>query len=225
MTLRSLLAVALVVPAVVLAAPAGTKSTAKSPPSKASTTTSGASARSSARPSATEGTPLAGLEVGGFIGYETDDLSGLSLRFDGELPFRDLSPEVKLSLVGSLGYSRLSYDPVPGWSFTANVIKLVPAARFTMPLNEQFSVFGDAGLGLAYVGVKVKNDFGWSVSDSSINLMMRLGVGAWYHVNPQLKLGAMLEFDPVFGDYGYAGNGVGGGQNTFLIQVGGMFKI
>ena len=221
MNLSKLFAVALLAPVVAFAAPAGSKTTTKSAAKPAA---------SSGSTSAMAGSPLEGLEVGGFLGYETDDLSGFSLRVDGEVPFRELSPQVRMSLVGSLGYSRLTWDPFPNWKFTANVIKLIPAARFTMPLNEQFSVFGDAGLGLAYVSAKVEYDSpfggaGFSGSDSSINLMMRLGVGAWYHVNPQLKVGAMLELDPVFGDYGYAGNGIGGGQNTFLIQVGGMFKI
>ena len=148
MKLRSLVAVALLAPAVALAAPtAGTKSTTKA--GARTTSTPAKPAASSSSGSSTDGTPLAGLEVGGFIGYETDDLSGLSLRFDGEVPFRELSPQVKLSLVGSFGYSHLTWDPVPWAKFTANVFKFVPAARFTLPLNEQFSVFGDAGLGLA----------------------------------------------------------------------------
>lgn len=226
MTLRSLVAVAMLAPAVAFAAPTSGSKTGKT--SSSSSSSASKSTSSSGSTSATAGTPLEGLEVGGFLGYETDDLSGLSLRFDGELPFRQLTPEIKLSLVGSLGYSRLTWDET-FWKMTANVIKLVPAARFTMPLNPQFSVFGDAGLGLAYISVKAegKGPFanGWSTSDSSFNIMMRLGVGAWYHVNPQLKVGAMLEFDPVFGDYGYSGNGVGGTQNTFLIQIGGMFRL
>ena len=218
MNVRSLVAVALFAPAVAFAAqPQGSK-----------TTKSASAPSSSTQSSATAGTALDGLQVGGFLGYETADLSGVSLRLDGELPFRQLSPQINMSLVGSLGYSHLTWDPTPWAKLTANVFKLVPAARFTMPLNEQFSVFGDAGLGLAYIRASV--DFSGitglgSVSDSSVNLMMRLGVGAWYKVNPQLKLGAMLEFDPVFGNYGYSGNGVGSSQNTFLIQIGGMFKL
>lgn len=222
MKLRPLLAVVLLAPAVALGAQAGTTKTAAK---------AGAKPASTAKPAAssTSATPMTGLEVGGFIGYETDDLSGLSLRLDGELPFRDLTPELKLSLVGSFGYSHLTWDPLPDVKFTADVFKLIPAARFTLPVAPQLSVFGDAGLGLAYIRAKVEFPsspfFPGSVSDSSINLMMRLGVGAFYQVNPQLRLGAMLEFDPVFGDYGYAGNGVGGTQSTFLVQVGAMFKL
>ncbi len=97
MKLRSLLALALFAPAAVLAAPA-----AKAPAAK----TAAAPAKSAAAPASSS--PMQGLEVGGFVGYETDDVSGLSLRLDAELPFRDLSPQVKLSFVGSIGYSRLT---------------------------------------------------------------------------------------------------------------------
>lgn len=219
MKLSKLLAVALLTPAVALAAPP------KSGKSTSSTSSSRPAAASSAKTSATSGSQVEGLEVGGFLGYETDDVSGLSLRLDAELPFRELSPQVKLSLVGSFGYSYLSDDEL-GVDFSAHVIKLVPAARFTMPLNEQFSVFGDAGLGLAYVRAKIDYPSGPFIppdqTDSSINIMMRLGVGAFYQLNPQLKLGAMLEFDPIFGDFGFSG---ADSQSTFLVQVGGMFKL
>ncbi len=199
MKLRSLIAVALLAPAVALAAPASRSTAAAS--------------------------PLDGIQVGGFIGYETDDVSGLALRLDGEIPFRDLAPQVKLSWVGSLGYSHLT-DSNFGGDFTSNVFKVVPAARFTVPLNPQFSVFGDVGLGLAFVSAKLSVSspfFGTiSQSDSSVNLMMRFGVGAWYHANDRLKIGAMLELDPIFGDYGFNG---ASSQTTFNFLVGLMYRL
>ncbi len=152
MNVRSLLTVALLAPAVAFAAPAsGTKS-------RSSTTPAAKSAPASS--SSTAGSPLNGLEVGGFLGYETDDISGVTLRLDGEIPFRTLtdpgaSTQVKMSWVGSLGYSHLTRSEF-GVDFTANMVKVVPAARFTIPLNPQFSVFGDAGLGLAYISAKVE---------------------------------------------------------------------
>lgn len=207
MKLRSLVAVALLAPAAALAAPAS-KSTAKP----------AAPAKSAAAP-ASSSSPVQGLEVGGFLGYETDDVSGVSLRLDGELPFQDLSPQVKLSWVGSLGYSRLSED-VPFGDFTVNLVKIVPAARFTLPLNPQFSVFGDAGLGLYYASWEIDQNIPFfgntKFSDSEFSIMMRIGAGAWYHVNQQLKVGAMLEFDPMFGDFD---------QSTFLVQAGAMFRL
>jgi len=224
MKLRSLAAVALLAPAIAFAAPQSSTKSAKSGAKPEAAASSSSSSR-------TAGTPLDGLEVGGFIGYETDDVSGLSLRFDGELPFRQLTPQLKMSLVGSLGFNYLTTDSFGGAKLSTYSLYVVPAARFTMPLNEQFDVFGDAGLGLAYVHGKltIPSVFGFGggeFTDSTINLMMRLGVGAWYHVNPQLKVGALIEFDPVFGDYGFSSRGgAGGSQSFFNIQVGAMFRM
>jgi opacity protein-like surface antigen len=166
-----------------------------------------------------------GVEVGGFIGYETDDVSGLALRFDGEVPLKQLAPQLQLSVVGSIGYSYLTdSNGFDGVDFKSHVFKFVPALRFTVPLNQQFSLFGDAGLGLAFVHAKIEGTgpFGGSTSDNSVNLMMRFGGGAWFHVNPQLKLGMMLEVDPIFGDYGFNG---ANSQTTFNILFGAMFRM
>jgi opacity protein-like surface antigen len=221
MKVRSLLAVALLAPSLALAAPSsGSKSSAKSSSSSQAKSSAAAPASQAAPPS-----QYGGLSVGGFIGYETDDVSGLALRLDGELPFKALSPAVNMSWVGSIGYSHLT-ESVPFGDFTSNVLKIVPAARFTLPLNPQFDVFGDVGLGIAYVSAKVETNIPFfgstSTSDSSFNIMMRLGAGAWFHVNPQLRVGAMLEFDPIFGDYGMSG---ATSQNTFNILAGAMYRL
>jgi hypothetical protein len=156
--------------------------------------------------------PTQGLSVGGFVGYETDDLSGVALRLDGELPYRALSPQVNLSWVGSLGLSFLSEDNVD-----ATVFKIIPAARFTFPVNPQLSVFGDAGLGLYYASLSLDNvPAGFDDSDSEFSIMMRFGGGLWYQLNPQTRIGAAIEFDPYFGDFD---------QTTFIIQGGAMFRM
>ena len=75
-------------------------------------------------------------------------LDGVALRVDGELPFQELSPQVKLSLVGSIGYIVRRTTTRFGGDITANLLKIVPAARFSFPVNPQLTLFGDAGLGL-----------------------------------------------------------------------------
>jgi hypothetical protein len=197
---RSLLAVvlaALLVPATALAAPR--------PAAKAAPASSGG---------------MQGLSVGGFIGYETDDLGGLSLRADGEMPFRELSPQVNLSWVGSLGLSYLT-DSQFGVDVSALVLKVIPAARFSFAVNPQITLFGDAGLGLYYSSVSIDvpdSPFKDAFEDelSGLSLMMRIGAGAWYHLNEKTRIGGMLEFDPYFGDFD---------QSTFLIQAGAMFRL
>ncbi len=201
MNVRSLLAFAL---AALLIPAAGSAA-----PTRGSAAKSGPIASSS---------PSSALSIGGFVGYETDDVSGLTLRVDGELPFQALSPQVNLSWVGSIGLSHLTED-VPYGDFTANILKIIPAARFSFPLSREFSLFADAGLGLYYASWKVEtNFFGFttSISDSELSLLMRLGGGAWYAVNPKTRIGASIELTPYFGDFD---------QNTFTIQVGAMFSM
>ncbi len=171
--------------------------------------------------------PMDNVTIGGFVGYESDDLSGPALRLDAEVPFRALAPQVNLSWVGSIGFSHLSKD-VGGYGvsadWTANILKLIPAARFSFAVNPQFTLFADGGLGLYYASQTVEA-VAWdpfngyykvSGSKSETSLMMRIGGGAWYEVNPKTRIGASIEFDPYFGDFD---------QNTFVIQAGAMFKL
>ena len=213
MHVRSLLAAALL--AAPLAASAQARPAAKAAPL--------AQSRPAVR-SSTAAAPKS-LAVGGWLGYEMGDLDGVALRLEGELPFQQLTPEIALSLVGSVGYSRLSEDLGGGFDITANLLKFVPAARFTLPVNPQLSLFGDAGLGLYYASLTADTiDFDpvtfqprrAEVSDSAVGLMMRLGVGGFFQVNPQLRVGGALVLDPMFGDYD---------DTTFTIQVGASFQL
>jgi Outer membrane protein beta-barrel domain len=159
------------------------------------------------------------LTVGGFIGIETGDLSGFALRVDGELPFQRLSPQVNLSLVGSLGYTHFGKD-IPFGTIRYNIVHVIPAARFTLPVNPQFDVYGDAGLGLYYYSGTAKTTvpFFGTVEDSTsgVGLMMRFAVGGFYHVSPKLRLGAELGLLPYFNKVD---------TNDWSLLVGAMFAI
>jgi hypothetical protein len=263
MRLRSLLAVALVAPAVAWATPAAGSAQDAGPAPGVSAPAAAAPARrrprakkrSQARAGAADRTaprivPASGvlrgysepagqrarlgaraephteLELGVLAGYEAANVAGLSLRLDGAFPVLDLGPKVWLSAVVSLGYSRLS-DRIGFMDLKADVVKLVPAARFTVPLGARFSVFADVGFGVAYVSAHLASANPAAVtvtapSDRSVNAMARAGVGAWYQATPRLKVGAMAEMDPVFGDFAYAGAAA---QNTFLVQGGVMVRL
>lgn len=156
------------------------------------------------------------LSLGGFIGYEWgDQVSGLQLRADGEMPFQQLSPQVKLSFVGSLGFTHETYS-VTGLDVTVNRVKIVPAARFTVPLSPQLSLFGDAGLGLHYTHVTSDIVFFGKVTDSGIGFMMRFGGGGFFQVNPQLRILGEFVVDPTFGTYH---------ETSVALLVGAMFRI
>jgi hypothetical protein len=194
--------------AALLAAPLAASAQATKKGTKASTT----------RAAGTATTPGDGLSVGGFIGYETGDLSGLALRADAELPFQQIAPQVKLSLLGSLGYTHFGKD-VPFGDITFNVVQLVPAARFTLPLNPQLDLYGDAGLGLYYYRFTSKQTFfgvGVNDSGSGLGLLMRIAAGGFFKVSPQLKLGAEVGVLPYFNKVD---------TTDLTIMVGAMFAL
>jgi opacity protein-like surface antigen len=178
-----------------------------------------AAVHAEAKKASTQATPSSpSYAIGGWVGYEMGDLDGIVLRLDGEMPYRKLSPEVALSFVGSLGYSHLT-DEAFGIDVSANILKIVPAARFSFPVNPQLTLFGDAGLGLYWASVSTEINFGTgpvSDSDSSLGFMLRFGAGGLFHVNPRTKVGAMLQLDPMFGDYDDA---------TFSILAGVTYQL
>jgi opacity protein-like surface antigen len=196
MTVRPLLAVALaavLVPSVALSQSRG--------------------ARRTTTPSAAAGDALS---IGGWVGYEMGDADGFQLRADAELPFQQLTPQIKLSFVGSLGYTFGSYDAF-GEDVSVNRLKIVPAARFTLPVNPQLSLFGDAGLGFHYTSVSFDLGIpGADFDDSELGFMLRLAAGAFFEVNPQLRVGGQIVLDPMFGDYD---------DTTFAIMAGAMFRL
>jgi hypothetical protein len=193
MHVRSLFAVAL---AAILAVPAFAHAQTKK------ATQPAAPAKTTAAPAKTTAAPAPAakkLSIGGWIGYEMGDLDGLQLRVDGVMPIQKLSPQLELSFVGSIGYSYLS-DSAYGVDVTGNVLKFVPAARFTLPVSPEISFFGDAGLGLYWASVSTDIDYGFgtaSASDSGVGFMFRFGVGGLYKVNPRTQVGVSLMLDPM----------------------------
>ena len=164
------------------------------------------------------------LSMSAWVGYETGDLDGLQLRVDFVMPIEKLSPQIGLSFVGSIGWSYLTHS-VTAYGVktddTANVLKFVPAARFTLPVNAQLSFYGDAGLGLYWDDVSVDVHYPaplgtQSASDSGFGFMFRFGAGAFYEVNANTQLGASLYVDPMLGDYK---------DTTFTMMGGAKFRI
>jgi hypothetical protein len=162
-------------------------------------------AASAQRASATTSSAAPGLAVGGGVGLEFGalDSTGFGLRVDGVYPLQNLTPEVSMSLVGSLGFTRWSESedsPFGDVSVSWNVFKLVPAVRFGFEATPQLSLYGDAGIGL-YFGQANVEVFGEEDSDSSVGALMRFAAGGLFEVSPRLSVGGELGLNPYFGDF------------------------
>ncbi len=175
------------------------------------------SSRAQAAPAATSsGTTTDALSIGGAVGYEWgDNIGGFQLRADGELPFQQLTPQVKMSFVGSLGFTHSTYG-IYGLDLTVNRVKIVPTARFTLPLNPQLSVYGDAGIGLHYTSVTWDYAYFGKATDSGIGLMLRFGAGGFFQVNPRVRITGEFVLDPTFGTYH---------ENSLALLVGLMYQL
>lgn len=143
------------------------------------------------------------LAVGGFIGFESGDLDGFDLRLDGELPLQALSPQIDLSGVASLGFWRSSKDIAYG-DVKMTILKLIPAARFTLPASPQLSLYGDAGLGLYRASFESRETiplFGVHEQEwDEVSLLLRLGAGGFFQVNPKVRLAVEFDLTPYLGD-------------------------
>ena len=173
-----------------------------------------AQSRTSAPRAASAGS---GLGVGVLLGMEAfDGNTGFALRADGVMDSKWIAPKVLLSGVMSVGYTRFSdgysnYDAFTGarvdYDWSENIIKFVPAARFTFDVAPQFGLYADAGIGLyfaTYNQTQRSNVYGIPNQDydnSAFGVAMRLGGGAFFKVADGVRLGGEIALNPYFGDY------------------------
>jgi opacity protein-like surface antigen len=185
--------------ATLLATPAVQAQTRRTPPRAATTTTTDVDQT---------------LRVGGLVGFEWGDFDGFALRADGELPFRRLAPNVTLSGVGSVGLSFLGEDVGAGVDADFTIFEVLPAARATLEVDPQLSVYADAGIGLYYASLSFDPEV--FDDDSSVGITTRFGAGGFYAVNEQLRIGAEAAIHPRFGDLD---------DTTFTLMAGAQFAL
>jgi hypothetical protein len=161
---------------------------------------------------------------GVLVGMEDGDgPAGIGLRVDGVFPFKPLSPKVRLSWVGSVGFRYVSDDtatPLGDYEASAFIPKFVASARFSMPLSPSFELYGDAGLGLyvALLSVSGPDGLGGTFEDSEteFGMLMRFAVGGMFSVSPTFKLGAEMGLNPYFGEVD---------DNTFSLLAAAQFRF
>jgi opacity protein-like surface antigen len=164
------------------------------------------------------------MQVGTLIGFEDGSgNTGIALRVDGEWYWQALAPQVRLSFVGSVGFSHWTYNA--GFFQTPNsslsIFKFTPALRFSFGNSPTIRPYGDAGLGLHYAtfSIKERDPFTGNVftaSDSDVSAHLRFAGGILFHVSPGLALGAEIDFIPYFGSVD---------DNTFSLMFQASFRL
>lgn len=134
------------------------------------------------------------------VGLEQGDWDGLAVRLDGEVDLQRLSPEMVLTAIGAVGYSRLSED-FRGYDQSVDAFSIVPVARLRFDVTRDMGLYADGGLGIYLAQVTTEFDDGRELDDTDMGFMARLAVGGFLwaggNVRFQLELGA----SPHFGDY------------------------
>ena len=184
-------------------------------------------AGSGAPPTSLISSPSLGPSIGrlAYSGLVSLDIppSGLSVgpRLAGEVMygFMDLAPQLRLDLGGRVSYAYHSANDVFIAVANANatgsqwIIDVVPDAKLRYAINDQLGVYGDFGLGLAFMRDSVDfpaYSFGGttfpptSSSDSTVALTIQFGAGVAYAITPTINLLGEVRFDV----YTRSGSGV-----------------
>ncbi len=152
----------------------------------------------STRSSSEVGSLYYGAGIGLAIPFESGMHAGFKLDVNGFYVMQRLNPGLFLDLGANVGftYNGSSVPDVSSW-----VLDLLPTARLRYQIDPAFSVYGDGGLGFAV--------WHWSApsvtiggitfggSNTSLDLMLKLGGGVAYKVSPQVA----LFFEPAFNVY------------------------
>lgn len=158
---------------------------------------SGAAARTSS--AAVLGAPLGGLDFSGLIALDIPP-SGFSVgpRLTGEGMYNlmDLAPNLRLAIGGRVAFAYHSWDVGFGVGGSLWMLDFVPDAKITYAINDQIGVYGDFGLGLAYMHFSSDATvFGVSASSSDIALAVQFGGGVKYAMTPNINLLGEIRFD------------------------------
>jgi opacity protein-like surface antigen len=164
-----------------------------------------------------------GTQLGLLVGMEDGrGDTGLALRLDGEFPMQTLSPAVRMSFVGSIGYSHWSYSSgfFANESASLGIFKLTPALRFSFGQSATLRPYADAGIGVHYArfSVRTTDAFGRTFTDTATDtsLHLRFAGGILFQVSPAVALGAEIDLIPYFGDVD---------DNTFSLLFQASFRM
>jgi opacity protein-like surface antigen len=141
------------------------------------------------------GTGLNGWDYAGLLALDIPP-SGLNVgpKIAGELMYgiTDLAPNLRLKVGGRVAFSYHGASNVDGNEW---ILSAVPDVKLVYGINDLFAVYGDFGLGLAYVHASVG-----PFSDSAAKLAVEFGGGVAYALSPSMNLLGEIRLSIVDGD-------------------------
>jgi hypothetical protein len=141
--------------------------------------------------------PVLGAETGAFdfsgllsLDIPTSDLD-VGPRVTGELMYGayDIAPQLRLLVGARAAFAYHSHTAGSLW-----LLEAVPDVKLRGALTEKLGVYGDIGLGLAFLHTSVDIP-GGSATDNSVPLTIQFGIGASLALTPDLSLVSEFRVD------------------------------
>lgn len=162
------------------------------------------------------------LEYTGGLGlaipFESGVNAGFKLAGGAFYGVQTLKPGLVLQVGGTVGWTYNGYaSPIDG---SLNTIELLPTARLRLAVQPRLFVYGDGGLGLAFVHYKTSFTVlpgfpSVSASGTDAALLIKLGGGIGYDIQPNLS----LTFEPAFNIYAKSNS-----VTQFTMLVGALYR-
>jgi Outer membrane protein beta-barrel domain len=168
------------------------------------------------------------LEYAGGLGlaipFESGVNAGFKVAGGAFYGLQTLKPGLVLQVGGTVGWTYNGYpSPIDG---SLNTFEVLPTARLRLAVQPRLFVYGDGGLGLAFVhsrstmpGFPAIPPFpaipSTTVSNTDAALLLKLGGGIGYDIQPNLS----LTFEPAFNIYMKSGS-----MTQFTMLVGALYR-
>jgi opacity protein-like surface antigen len=169
------------------------------------------------------------LEYSGGLGlaipFESGVNAGFKVAGGAFYGLQALKPGLVLQVGGTVGWTYNGYpSPIDG---SLNTIDLLPTARLRLAVQPRLFVYGDGGLGLAIVHARITRPGipplppfypgtpSTTESDTTAALLIKLGGGIGYDIQPNLS----LTFEPAFNIYVKSGS-----ITQFTMLVGALYR-
>ncbi len=107
--------------------------------------------------------------------------------------FMDLAPALRLDLGGRMAFAYHSISAYSPYDAALWSMEFIPDAKLRYAVNDDLGVYGDFGLGLAFMHQGHPPAYGGD--DNTVALAVQFGAGVAYAITPSMNLLGEVRFD------------------------------